>query len=102
MNIHIFHHNPPNKLPTLWGVWLPGEGWLKATKPDGTTSACAFEYHNEAASLARLLGGHAQYVDDSIASRAVEEKLKEAEIIRRQRTGKSWHTLMSWLNKRSK
>ena len=85
MNIHIIHHTASNKLPTLWGVWLPGEGWLKATKPNGEASACAFEHHNEAASLARLLGGHAQYIDDSIASRAVEEKLKESELLRKSK-----------------
>ena len=101
IGIHIFHHYLPNKLPTLWGVWLPGEGWLKATKPDGTAVACAFEHHNEAANLARILGGHAQYIDNATASRAVEAKLKEAEIIRRQRTGKLC-TLMNWLNKRNK
>jgi hypothetical protein len=101
MNIHIFHHNPPNKLPTLWGVWLPSEGWLKATKSNGDVSACAFERHNEAANLARILGGHAQYIDDSISSRSVEEKLKSAEITRRQRK-KSWHILMSWLSNRNK
>jgi hypothetical protein len=102
MVIHIFHHNPPNKLPTLWGVWLPGEGWLKATKPSGEISACAFEYRREAANLARVLGGHAQYIDDSIASRAVEEKLKSAEMTRSQRTGKLWRILMNWLNKASR
>ena len=81
MNIHVYHHSPPNKLPTLYGVWLPGEGWLRANKPDGTTSACAFEIKREAQSIAKLLRGHVRYIDDSLASRAVEDKIKNAEIV---------------------
>jgi len=102
MRIDIFQHKAPVKLPIMWGVWLPGEGWLKATKPDGTITACAFEVKREAAALAKMLGGHIAYIDDSIASHAVEAKLKEAEIIRSQRTGKLWPILMTWLSKHSK
>ena len=78
MNIHVYHHSPPNKLPTLYGVWLPGEGWLQANKPDGSSSACAFEAKKEARSLAKLLRG--------------QDKIKNAEIIvePKKRTFSEW------------
>jgi hypothetical protein len=72
----------------MWGVWLPNEGWLKASRPNGIVDACAFANHGEARSLARLLGGRSMPIDDSIASPAVEAKLKEAEIRNRERQGK--------------
>ena len=65
---------------------------MRANKPDGSSSACAFEAKKEARSLAKLLRGQVRYIDDSVASRAVEDKIKNAEIIvePKKRTFSEW------------
>lgn len=102
MRIDIFHHNPPIVRPLLYGVWLPGEGWLKATKPNSEVSACAFENRKEAADLAIKLGGSIAYIDDSIASAAVENKLKEAEMRIKSKERKPCLIYRIWSHKQSK
>jgi hypothetical protein len=89
VKIDIYHHNPPNPAQKLWGVWLHSEGWLKSSKPNGTVDVCAFVRKNEAKSLARLLGGRAMFIDDSLASPSVETKLKEAELRNREKHERS-------------
>jgi len=55
------------ELPTMWGVWIPGEGWLRCdtNAPNGHFA----DYDkNKAREVARLIGNGAtvRYIDKGI------------------------------------
>jgi hypothetical protein len=80
--------------PILYGVWIPGEGWLKGRKPTGEIVALSFDSKAVALETAGRVGKDAQvfYVDDSLT--AIESALLEAEENRKlgfwERLRKNW------------
>jgi hypothetical protein len=80
--------------PILYGVWVPGEGWLKGRKPTGEIVALSFDNKPVALEAAGRVGKNAQvfFIDDSLT--AIESALLEAEGNRKlnlwERLKKNW------------
>jgi hypothetical protein len=67
--------------PILYGVWIPGQGWLKTH-----AGAVAFVHRTVAESTAKRIGSRArsEYIDDSLKD--LEQTLLQAEVERRNRS----------------
>ena len=84
--------------PVLYGVWIPGVGWLAGRKSaDGTHVPLSFESREVAEETARRIGHGARifYIDDSLA--AIENDLLVAEQEQKQKEHKLWHGLTTLL-----
>jgi hypothetical protein len=80
--------------PVLYGVWIPGDGWLKGRKPTGEIVALSFDSKLVALEAAARVGKNAQvfFIDDSLA--AIEAALIESEAGRKlgfwERLKRNW------------
>ena len=64
--------------PLTYGVWVRGQGWLKAVNfKSGRNEACAFFSVKVAARTAKRVGGRVEYIDDSLV--ALEANLLDIE-----------------------
>lgn len=82
--------------PVLYGVWLPGEGWLRAHVK---TSPLTFAQKEVADEVAARLGGKVYYCDQSLVD--IEDRLLKAENAKAQEQNRKkslWHTLTSSLH----
>lgn len=61
----------------LFGVWICGQGWLKATNKSGIDECVAFSDRDIAADTARRFHGEVRFIDDSL--KALEKRLLEIE-----------------------
>ena len=68
-------------MPILYGVWIPGQGWLRAAN-----APIAFEHEIVAKQTAGIVGGQVRYIDDSLA--ALEPHLLSLEKQKQKRMDK--------------
>lgn len=93
--------------PILYGVWVPGEGWLSGVKPTtGAKTALSFEHKEVADETAVRIGQGAQvfYIDETLA--AIQETLLYSEAEQRaaaikKQEGSKWPGWMKHLLNRS-
>jgi hypothetical protein len=76
------------KLTKMYGVWLPGLGWVKAVKKGGGIDVYATLDIEVARRVAQRLGSGArlEYIDDALA-------MLETELLRAEARPK-WYTLL--------
>jgi hypothetical protein len=93
--------------PILYGVWIPGEGWLSGHKPATSERVpLSFEHKSVADETAVRIGRHAAvyFIDDTLA--AIQETLLISEAEQRaaaikKQEGSKWPGWMKQLLNRS-
>ena len=87
-----------NVPPVLYGIWIPGRGWLKVRRDETGTLTPFADIHPEVTrEVARHIGQGAQirYIDAAIAS--LEAELLKQESDQRNRIKKLWDTSINSL-----
>ena len=80
----------------LYGIWMPGKGWLRAQRTDGTAQPYADTKRYVAVYYARLMGGQVRYIDNALAD--MERVILEREAQRRP-VWRIWMNLFGKLRK---
>lgn len=83
---------PEKETKPLWGIWIPGKGWLRAN-----SEHVAFETRDVAVSVAARVGekARAEFIDSSLA--ALEKTLLESE--RKKLENRLWERLKNRLKR---
>jgi hypothetical protein len=81
----------------MYGVWIPGQGWLKAEKPNHSLEPFAHENYHVAYEVALHLGNGAEvwYIDPPLV--ALEQEFIRAEQFRKER----WNRFLARLRGRT-
>ncbi len=83
----------PTIPPVLYGVWLPGAGWLRVNR-DGQPVPFADAHREVAAEVARCIGRGAvvRFIDIALMS------LESDYLAQEKRKAERWHISTNWRN----